>query len=171
MFQSFGPGELVTIGLVALIVFGPQRLPEIARKLGGYARELRKAATEIRVGLDEEVRQLREPLEAVKADLTKPVTEVKQSLSETADIVKKEIEPSADTPGRDLAQGRRSGAVQWVGPEPKTGASPREAWDGLDDPVPDEIRGSPPEVLAEADEGEPDEGESDGSGPALQDGS
>ena len=37
------------------------------------------AATEIKEGLDAEVRELREPFEAVQKDLTKPVTEVKQN--------------------------------------------------------------------------------------------
>ena len=33
--------------------------------------------------------------------------------------------------------------MQWVGPQPKTGASPGEAREGMNDPVPDEIRDAP----------------------------
>lgn len=37
-------GELMLIGVVALIVFGPEKLPEIARKLGKFTGELRKTS-------------------------------------------------------------------------------------------------------------------------------
>ena len=58
MFESIGYGELFVIGLVALIVFGPQRLPEMARKVGGYIRELRFGRPpRSREGLDAEVRR------------------------------------------------------------------------------------------------------------------
>ena len=149
MFQSLGPGELFTIALVALIVFGPTRLPEMARKLGQWTRELRKAATEIRQGLDEEVRQLKEPLDEMRADLTKPVSEVKQSLAETADVVKKETQAAAREVNRSTDTLRASGKVEWVGPQPSTGLSPAEAWDGMSDPVPDSIRDAPTEIDSE----------------------
>ena len=50
---SFSPSELLTIGLVALIVFGPRRLPEIARRAGRMVAYLRSAAAEIRSEVDD----------------------------------------------------------------------------------------------------------------------
>ena len=41
-------GEWIVIVLVALIVFGPERLPELARRTGDWVRELRGAAREMR---------------------------------------------------------------------------------------------------------------------------
>ena len=155
MFQSIGYGELFVIGLVALIVFGPQRLPEMARKVGGYVRQLRSAAAEIKEGLDAEVRQLREPIDAVTKDLTKPITEIKQSLSETADALKKSAEPTTDAVNKTVDEVRSAGKVQWVGAEPKSGVSPGEAWDGMGDSVPDEVAAAPSEYVEEA--GEPDD--------------
>lgn len=38
--------EMVVILLLALLIFGPKKLPEIGRTLGGAVRELRKAARE-----------------------------------------------------------------------------------------------------------------------------
>lgn len=128
MFQSIGPGELMTIGLIALIVFGPHRLPDMARKIGGYVRDLRAAASEIRQGLDAEVRSLKEPLDAVRQDLTKPVSEIKQSLTETADAVKESADPAADALNRTVSEVRDAGKVQWVGTEP-----PKEAKHALAD--------------------------------------
>jgi Tat protein translocase TatB subunit len=46
MFDIGGP-ELVVIFLVALLVLGPKRLPEVARVLSRIAREIRKAVDDI----------------------------------------------------------------------------------------------------------------------------
>jgi Tat protein translocase TatB subunit len=44
---GIGPGELLLILILALIVFGPRRLPEIGRNLGQMIRELREASDDI----------------------------------------------------------------------------------------------------------------------------
>lgn len=38
---NFGIGEMAVIAIFGLLVFGPQRLPEIARSIGGFIRELK----------------------------------------------------------------------------------------------------------------------------------
>jgi len=43
-----GPGELVVVFLVILILFGPRRLPEIARNLGKALAQLRRASHEFK---------------------------------------------------------------------------------------------------------------------------
>lgn len=45
---NIGPGELILILLIALIVLGPGRLPEVASSLGKSIREFRKAATDVK---------------------------------------------------------------------------------------------------------------------------
>jgi sec-independent protein translocase protein TatB len=45
---QIGPMEILVVGVIALIVFGPQKLPEIARSVGRAASELRRMATEVR---------------------------------------------------------------------------------------------------------------------------
>ncbi len=76
MFDVSGT-ELIIILLVALVVFGPQRLPELARKVGGWARSVRDAATDLRQGLDDEVAGLREPMEEAR----RTVDDVKRSIT------------------------------------------------------------------------------------------
>jgi Tat protein translocase TatB subunit len=53
---SIGPLEIMVVAVVALIVFGPQRLPEIARSIGRALNELKRQADDIRsefeAGLD-----------------------------------------------------------------------------------------------------------------------
>jgi sec-independent protein translocase protein TatA len=57
---NIGPQELLLIFIVALLVVGPRRLPELGRSLGKGIRELRKAQDEVRktiqVNLDEPAR-------------------------------------------------------------------------------------------------------------------
>lgn len=45
---NIGTGELILIGVVALLVLGPQRLPELARGLGKFLREFRSRTDEVR---------------------------------------------------------------------------------------------------------------------------
>jgi sec-independent protein translocase protein TatA len=48
--------ELIIIFVVALIVFGPRKLPELGRSLGKGLAEFKRASTELQRTLDEEIR-------------------------------------------------------------------------------------------------------------------
>jgi Tat protein translocase TatB subunit len=50
--MSLGPEKIILILVVALIVFGPQRLPDIARQVGAAMRELRKMQDTVRDELE-----------------------------------------------------------------------------------------------------------------------
>lgn len=52
MFGSLGIQEITVILAIALLVFGPKKLPEIGRTLGSAMRELRKAAREFSSSID-----------------------------------------------------------------------------------------------------------------------
>lgn len=56
MFGSIGVPELVIILTIALIVFGPRKLPELGRSLGRSLNEFKRASNELRHTLDEEIR-------------------------------------------------------------------------------------------------------------------
>jgi TatA/E family protein of Tat protein translocase len=55
MFGSLGLPELLVIFAVALIVFGPRRLPEIGRTLGKALGEFKKASDELKNTIEREV--------------------------------------------------------------------------------------------------------------------
>jgi Tat protein translocase TatB subunit len=55
MFGSFGGPELFLIMALALILFGPRRLPQIGKMLGKAMSEFRGAATDLRSSLEREV--------------------------------------------------------------------------------------------------------------------
>lgn len=50
--------HLLIIFLVALIVFGPEKLPELARTLGKVTAEFKRATSDLRAGFDEHMREL-----------------------------------------------------------------------------------------------------------------
>jgi sec-independent protein translocase protein TatB len=50
--------HMIVVFLVVLVVFGPQKLPELARSLGKLMAEFRKASTDFRSAFEEEMRDL-----------------------------------------------------------------------------------------------------------------
>src|SRR5664279_2720300 len=85
MLGSIGMPELLLIFVVALLVFGPKKLPEIGKSLGKGLAEFKKASDDLKKTIENEIEQGKQEAAAVKAQ----VTEVKSSLAEV---------PSAVTP-------------------------------------------------------------------------
>jgi sec-independent protein translocase protein TatA len=56
MFGSIGMPELIIIFVIALIIFGPRKLPELGRSLGKSLAEFKRASNELRNTLEEEIR-------------------------------------------------------------------------------------------------------------------
>lgn len=55
---SLGVPELIIIFVVALIVFGPKKLPELGKSLGKGLAEFRRASNELKSTIEEEVRAI-----------------------------------------------------------------------------------------------------------------
>ena len=69
MLGSIGMPELIIILVIALIIFGPRKLPELGRSLGKSLSEFKRASNELKSTLEEEIRldEQRANLEASKA--------------------------------------------------------------------------------------------------------
>lgn len=74
--ESIGTPELMFIALIALIVFGPRKLPQIGRTIGKYTAEFRRASSEFRTTWEREVNM--ELQEFADKDLT--ATEVTKAV-------------------------------------------------------------------------------------------
>jgi len=70
LFLDISGGELLIILIVAFLVFGPQRIPEIARKIGRGMSEIKKASNQIRNEINKEVKDVKN---SVSVNLDEPV--------------------------------------------------------------------------------------------------
>lgn len=72
MLPDIGAGELLLIGIIALVVVGPKDLPLLMRRLGQFTARLRGMAAEFRASFDEmgrqsELDELRREVEALRS--------------------------------------------------------------------------------------------------------
>lgn len=82
---NIGPAELIVILLVALVVFGPRKLPELGKSLGAGLREFRKSTQslkdELDVGLNDKGAQVA-PTQTIHASVPpQPVTVTAQPMT------------------------------------------------------------------------------------------
>ena len=87
MFGSLGGPEVLLIFVLALLLFGPRRLPEIGRMLGRSVAEFRKATNEFRATLEREVQM--EELKEIKG----VGAVLKEAGQETATVVRETSRP------------------------------------------------------------------------------
>jgi len=69
---SLGGLEIVVIAIVALLVFGPKRLPEVSRQVGGALRELRRVQHQVKTEIDDALRVDDPPKRKPRAALDAP---------------------------------------------------------------------------------------------------
>lgn len=90
--MKIGLWEIVVIVVVAMIVIGPDKLPEYARTAGKWLRQLRtytdtatkevKEITEPLKEITEPLKDITDPLNAIKKDITSSVTDVTKSIND-----------------------------------------------------------------------------------------
>jgi Tat protein translocase TatB subunit len=94
---NVGGGELLVIFLVALIVLGPAKLPEVARQVGGVMREIRRISS----GFQDEMRAaMDDPVEAAARERGNRVVATSESPAPTTDIGD-ELDDDPDSPEDD----------------------------------------------------------------------
>jgi Tat protein translocase TatB subunit len=102
IFDTIGTQELIMIGIVALIFFGPRRLPEMARKLGKIMSDFKnttsefKATWEREVNFEEESKALRTAFEDPDDITSKPIARENSILAPKPEavIAAPEIKPA-----------------------------------------------------------------------------
>ena len=120
---DLGWGELLVIGVVALIAIGPKELPTVLRTLGQWMGKVRRMANEFQGQFQEALR------EAEFADLKKHADDISSSVAEFSNIdpladAQKDVEQAfAETPALDDA-GRRAEAAASGEAAAETGATP-----------------------------------------------
>lgn len=92
---GIGPMELILILIVALMVFGPDRLPQIGAKLGRAMRDMRKAT-----------RAISDEINSTRAAIEAPVKELAEPFKDVADAAKAAgaVATAARNPGQALRE-------------------------------------------------------------------
>ena len=74
MFGSIGMPELIIIFVIALIIFGPRKLPELGKSLGKSLAEFKRASNELKTTLEDEIRveEQKAAVETMKAASSAP---------------------------------------------------------------------------------------------------
>jgi TatA/E family protein of Tat protein translocase len=75
MFGNIGLPEMLVILAIALLVFGPKKLPEVGRSIGKAMREFKKSTEEIKERFEEQIRadefkSIQDDIKDIKKDLT-----------------------------------------------------------------------------------------------------
>ena len=109
MFGPLGMPELVVIFVIALIVFGPRKLPELGKSLGKSLAEFKRASNELRNSLEDEIRIEEDRERAAKVAAVAPAPPVT-------------IEPEASSDAAEAAS-----HASEVAPHPADETTPRGA--------------------------------------------
>lgn len=116
---DMGFTELMLIGIVALVVIGPERLPGVARTAGKYFGRLKRFMTTVKADVEQELRA--DELRAILADQQKELNTLKDSISGAGKAFEKDISAvseATDSLAQDLdeipAQGTTGAATETI---------------------------------------------------------
>ena len=101
---NIGTGEMILIAVVALLVLGPTRLPELARGIGKFVREFRRQTDDVRGVVEREFYRMDEELVRAAPDAVPQMSEGEAHEPAPADTTPEEISehhPDAEVAAAD----------------------------------------------------------------------
>ena len=93
-----GFSELALIGVIALIILGPDRLPKAARTAGLWVGRARRMLADVKADIDREVR--RSELEEIK-DIGNEIKKAGEEIKESAEVLNETIDTEPETDSID----------------------------------------------------------------------
>ena len=87
-----GFAELMLLSIIGLLVLGPERLPQVARTLGGLTRKARSSWLNLKRSIEAEIRteELKKPIQKFQDEIKSTMDEVKSR----ADEIKQTVAPT-----------------------------------------------------------------------------
>jgi TatA/E family protein of Tat protein translocase len=90
-FLDVSGGELLIIILVVFLVFGPQKMPEIARKIGRAMNEMKKASNDLTREFRQETSGIRNEINAAQAKVQEELNHVSREVTNTRARIHKDL--------------------------------------------------------------------------------
>ncbi|WP_394062509.1 Sec-independent protein translocase protein TatB [Alcaligenes sp. WGS1538] len=128
--------ELIVIGVVALIVIGPERLPKVARTAGHLLGRAQRYVNEVKSDIQREInldevnklkdqmeeaaRSVRSSVEDTGKSLSQPLEQARDALQQASDSARSALSAQADEPARKAD-------APPAAPEPAAGHAPQDA--------------------------------------------
>lgn len=106
---DIGFSEMLIVGVVALLVLGPERLPKAMRTVGGFLRKARRSFDDLRYEVEREIeleelkKQMREvptPTELAR-QVVEPLDEARRDLDQAVSGLASELRADAERPRPD----------------------------------------------------------------------
>ena len=119
-----GFAEILLLSLVALVVLGPERLPRVARTLGGLARKARTSWLSLKRSIEAEMRaeELKKPLENFRKEFKSTVDEVRSGLDPvTKPVAQPTAKPASEPALAPTPEAAKPGAAQEPGAQGQAG--------------------------------------------------
>jgi sec-independent protein translocase protein TatB len=100
---DIGFSELLVIGVVALLVIGPERLPRVARTAGHLIGRMQRYVSDVKADIDreielEELRKMRDSVQqaatSIETSVTEELNKTEGELNETAAQLSAEVSPA-----------------------------------------------------------------------------
>ena len=117
---DIGFSELLVIGVVALIVIGPERLPRVARTIGHLMGRMQRYVADVKADIDrevelEELRKMRDSVQqaatniesSVQSELNKAETELNQA----ATAASGDVSPAPEKPAPAIEEKKETAAL------------------------------------------------------------
>lgn len=120
MMNGMSFSETIFLFFLALIIFGPKKLPEIARQVGKYMNEFRRASNEFKSQIEQEIAHLE--VEDKKQTILPPSAPVPGTTSRNFSTPTEEVS-YAQPPAAEAATPAAESTLAAPSPEPSADAS------------------------------------------------
>jgi TatA/E family protein of Tat protein translocase len=95
---QLGFQELLIIFVIALLVFGPKKLPELGKSLGKGLREFKKATEDLKSNWEDQIKEIEEPIKETAKDLKNTGNEMTAAVEDAAADPSHTIHPEPTEP-------------------------------------------------------------------------
>lgn len=112
---DIGFSELIVIGIVALLVIGPERLPKVARTVGLLLGRAQRYVSDVKSDINREM-QLDE-LKRLQSQVVESAREMESSVRQEFDAARSTLESPVQAAVADLEATAQSASAPMVGPE------------------------------------------------------